>query len=141
VTMDRIPLYARGGAVIPMWPSAPASTAGYQPTTVELHVFVPAADGTYQSALQEDDGTTFAANNGARFRTTFEVTRAGERITLRAEVDGDGYASFSRSDFDVVIHGSGTDAVVVDGTSQALTGGRLTVPNDGTPFTVEFAAD
>ena len=69
------------------------------------------------------------------------MTRAGDRITLRAEVDGEGYASFSRSDFDVVIHGSGTDAVVVDGTSQALTGGRLTVPNDGTPFTVEFAAD
>ena len=29
--MDRIPLYARGGAVIPMWPEAPPSTAGYHP--------------------------------------------------------------------------------------------------------------
>ena len=69
VTMDRIPILARGGAVIPLWPSAPASAGGYQPTTVELHLYVPGADGSYRSALQEDDGTTFAANGGARFHT------------------------------------------------------------------------
>lgn len=44
--MDRIPIYARAGAVIPMWPEAPSSTAGYQPAVIELHLFVPAADGT-----------------------------------------------------------------------------------------------
>ena len=39
--MEQIPVYARGGAVIPMWPEAPPSTNGYQPRTVELHLFVP----------------------------------------------------------------------------------------------------
>ena len=43
--MDRIPLYARGGAVIPMWPEAPPSTADYHPTAIELHLFVPDGDG------------------------------------------------------------------------------------------------
>ena len=62
--MDRIPLYARGGAVIPMWPEAPPSTAGYHPTVIELHLFVPADDETHRSLLQEDDGLTFAALHG-----------------------------------------------------------------------------
>ena len=43
--MDRIPLYARGGAVIPMWPEAPPSTAGHHPEAIELHLFVPRGDG------------------------------------------------------------------------------------------------
>ena len=46
--MDRIPLYARGGAVVPMWPTAPASTAGHHPQVVELHVFVPGSDGSWR---------------------------------------------------------------------------------------------
>jgi alpha-glucosidase len=141
VTMDRIPLYARGGAVIPMWPSAPASAGGHQPATVELHLFVPATDGTFHSTLQEDDGTTFAANSGARFRTTFEVTRVGRRITLRAAVDGDGYPEFGRRGFDLVVHGAVGGTVVVDGAEHALEGGRLALPNEGTPFTLDFTAN
>jgi alpha-glucosidase len=138
VTMDRIPVYARGGAVIPMWTEAPPSTAGYHPTTVELHLFVPAADGNYRSALQEDDGTTFAANSGARFRTTFEVIRSGQQVTLRAEVEGDGYPDFARRQFVLVIHGAVDGAIVVDGTQQAVDDGRVTLSNDGNAFTVEF---
>jgi len=141
VTMDRIPLFARGGAVIPMWPSAPPSAAGYQPTTVELHLFVPATDGTYRSTLQEDDGTTFAANHGARVRTTFEVSRANREITLRAEVEGDGYPEFRRGEFELVVHGAVADTIVVDGTERSLDSGRLTLSNEGTPFMIRFLAD
>jgi alpha-glucosidase len=134
--MDRIPLFARGGAVIPMWAAAPASTAGYQPTTIELHLFVPGEDGTYRSALQEDDGTTFEANAGARLRTSFEVTRLGEQVTVRAELDGDGYESFARREFVLVVHGAVADAIVVDGTNDELANGRITLPNEGRAFTV-----
>ncbi len=141
VTMEHIPLYARGGAVIPMWPAAPPSAGGYQPTTTELHLFVPATDGTYRSELQEDDGTTFAANSGRRVRTSFEVTSVDSRITLRADVAGDGYPAFARREFELVVHGAVTDAVVVDGTPRALDSGRLTFSNDGTPFTIELTAD
>ena len=123
-----------------MWTEAPPSTAGYQPTTVELHVFVPAADGTYRSTLQEDDGTTFAANSGARLRTTFEVTRVGQQVTVRAEVDGDGYPTFARGQFDLVIHGAVTDNLLVDGTQRTIDDGRVRLPNNGNAFTVEFHA-
>ncbi len=140
VSLERIPVYARGGAVIPMWSEAPPSTAGYQPTSTELHLFVPTADGTYRSALQEDDGTTFAANGGACIRTTFEVTRAGKQVTVRAEVGGDGYAEFVRSQFDLVVHGTIADTVVVDGVQRAFDNGRVTLPNDGKAFTVGFVA-
>ncbi|HEX2786153.1 MAG TPA: TIM-barrel domain-containing protein [Ilumatobacteraceae bacterium] len=140
LTMDRIPLYARGGAVIPMWTTAPPSTAGYQPTAIELHVFVPAADGTYRSALQEDDGITFAANGGARLRTTFEVTRVGQQITVRSEIDGDGYPTFVRRQFDLVIHGTVAGVVIVDGTQRTFEGARFGLANDGKAFTIEFQA-
>ena len=36
--MDRIPVFARAGSVIPMWPEAPPSTDGYHPEVVELHL-------------------------------------------------------------------------------------------------------
>ena len=138
--MERIPLYVRGGAVIPMWTEAPPSTAGYQPTTVELHVFVPTDDGTYCSALQEDDGTTFAANSGSRLRTTFEVTRVGQQVTVRADVDGDGYPAFARHQFDLVIHGAVANDLLVDGSPQTIVHGRVTLPNDGNAFTIELQA-
>jgi alpha-glucosidase len=136
--MDRIPIYARGGAVIPMWPEAPASTAGYHPSAIELHLFVPDVDGTHRSLLQEDDGLTFAALDGARYRTTLEVTRSGDRVALRAEVDGDGYPQFAREAFHLVIHGASPDTVRLDGTEVRATGGYFLLANSGTPFTVEF---
>jgi alpha-glucosidase len=122
--MEQIPIYARGGAVIAMWPDAPASTAGYHPPVLELHLFVPEHDGTYVSMLHEDDGLTFAARNGAFYRTTFEVTRSADRLVLRAEVEGDGYPEFARNAFELLVHGGN--------------GGAFHLPNEGTGFTVEL---
>ena len=136
--MDRIPMYARGGAVIPMWPEAPASTAGYHPAVIELHVFVSADDGSYRSFLQEDDGLTIAALHGARYRTTFELTRTGSRVTLRGDVDGDGYPEFARTAFHIVVHGTEPDNVRLDGAELRGTGGHFTVPNAGSAFALEF---
>jgi alpha-glucosidase len=136
--MDRIPIYARGGAVIPMWPEAPSSTAGYHPAAIELHLFVPDADGSYRSLLQEDDGLTFAALQGARYRTRFELTRSGNRVALRAEVEGEGFAEFAREAFHLVIHGAMPQTVRLDGTEVQRTGGRFMVPNTGGGFTVAF---
>ena len=31
--MEQIPVFARGGAVVPLWPEAPDSTDGYHPTS------------------------------------------------------------------------------------------------------------
>ena len=68
--MDRIPLYARGGAVIPMWPDAPPSTAGHHPRRSSCTCSCRPRTAPHRSFLQEDDGLTFAALDGARYRTT-----------------------------------------------------------------------
>jgi alpha-glucosidase len=135
--MDRVPLYARGGAVIPMWPEAPPSTAGYHPAAIELHLFVPADDGTHRSMLQEDDGLTFAANHGARYRTTFDVTRQGSLVTLVAHLEGDGYPEFARSEFHLVIHGGAPNTVRIDGAETAGSGQHFVIPS--ATFTAEFS--
>jgi alpha-glucosidase len=136
--MDRIPMYARGGAVIPMWPDAPPSTAGYHPSSVELHLFVPERDGTHHSLLQEDDGLTLAALDGARYRTTFELARVGDHASLRALAEGTGYAEFAREAFHLVIHGATPETVRLDGADLRPRGGRFVVPNAGTGFTLDF---
>ncbi|CAA9499833.1 MAG: GH31 [uncultured Solirubrobacteraceae bacterium] len=136
--MDRIPLYARGGAVIPMWPQAPASASGHQPAVVELHLFVPRADGTHRSLLQEDDGETDAALDGARVRTWLGVTRRGARVELRAQVEGDGYPEHAREAFHLVVHGAAPARVRLDGAELAAREGRFVLPSAGTGFLVEL---
>jgi alpha-glucosidase len=137
VTTDRIPMYARGGAVIPMWPEAPPSTAGFHPESIELHVFVPEVDGTYLSTLPEDDGITFDVQSGACFRTLFELTRAGPQLTLRASVEGNGYHEFARQRFDVVIHGGVVESLVVDGGERSFDAYPVVLDNDGKSFVLE----
>jgi alpha-glucosidase len=137
--MDRIPLYARAGAVVPMWPAAPPSTAGFHPRVVELHAFVPRSDGTWTSALQEDDGLTTAALDGARYRTTLTVTRSAGRVTVTAEVDGDGFPEFAREAFRLVLHGATPSVVRLgEGDVAAEEDGAFRLPNAGEAFGVEF---
>jgi alpha-glucosidase len=135
--MDRIPVYARGGAVIPMWPEAPPSTAGYHATLIELHLFVPVDGETHRSILQEDDGLTFAALRGARYRTTFDVTRRGSVVTLVADVEGDGYPEFARTEFHLVIHGGAPTTVRVDGAETAGRDRHFVISSAA--FTAEFS--
>ena len=123
---DRIPILARSGAVVAMWPEAPASADGHHPQVVELHLFVPRADGRHASALQEDDGRTLAAVEGAsRFRTSFDVARAGGLVTLVGSVEGRGYPEFARSAFRLVIHGARPRVVRHDGVERAVVGGAV----------------
>jgi alpha-glucosidase len=133
--LDRIPIYARGGAVIPMWPEAPVSTSDYHPEVVALHLFVPASDGVCHSMMQEDDGLTFAALRGARYRTTFTVERTGAELTIKAEVSGDGYPEFRRERFVLVLHGAAPDAGQLDDVMITGTNGRFEIFNRGTAFT------
>jgi alpha-glucosidase len=138
--MDRIPIYARGGAVIPMWPDAPPSTAEHQPRVIELHVFVPSSDGIHESLLQEDDGLTTTALGGARYRTTFTVTRHGKIVAVEARVDGNGYPEFARHAFHLVIHGARPATVLLDGEQIARSDRGFVIPNSGQAFTAEFDA-
>jgi alpha-glucosidase len=94
-----------------MWPEAPPSTSEYHPPVVELHVVAPAADGEWESLLQEDDGLTLAALDGACRRTTLTLSRAEGEVTLAGTVRGDGYPEFAREAFELVLHGDAPDAI------------------------------
>jgi alpha-glucosidase len=136
--MDRIPIYARGGAVIPMWTEAPASTAGYHPETVELHLFVPAVDGAHRSMLAEDDGLTNALLDGACVRTHFAVRRSSQTVTIEATAVGDGFPEFARRRFALVVHGATPRTITVGAATLAGSDGRFMIDNAGTGFTGEF---
>jgi alpha-glucosidase len=136
--MDRIPLFARAGAVIPMWPEAPASTAGYHPDVVQLHVFAPARNGEVVSTLVEDDGLTFASQAGRRLHTTFTVSRNGTAVSLVAEVDGEGFPEHAREAFELVFHGADPELVRVDGDTRSVQDGRVRIANSGTGLRVDF---
>lgn len=138
--MDRIPIYARGGAVIPMWPEAPRSTMNHHPRVVELHAFVPGRDGVHESMLQEDDGLTTAALDGARYRTTFTLSRSGDTVTLDARVDGDGYPEFAREAFHLVVHGAAPATIAVDGERIERGEDGFVIANAGQGFSATFDA-
>jgi alpha-glucosidase len=125
--------------VIPMWTEAPRSTDGYHPEALELHVFVPAGDGEHVSMWQEDDGLTFAALDGARYRTTCVVSRAGGQISVRADVTGDGYPEFRRQQFQLVVHGGSPAVVRLDGDEVSRDGSHFVLDNRGADFLLEFS--
>ena len=66
------------------------------------------------------------------------MTRTGDRLTLRADVDGDGYPEFAREAFRLVVHGAAPATVRLDGEGVAARDGRFVIPNAGTGFTAEF---
>jgi alpha-glucosidase len=136
--MEQIPVFARGGAVVPLWPEAPDSTDGYHPDVIELHLFLPTVDGVHRSLLQEDDGLTFAADRGRRCRSELTVTRSGDRLELRADVDGEGYPEFAREAFRLVVHGARPAAVRLDGADVQAVDGAFTLPNAGHAMVVEI---
>ncbi len=137
--MDRIPLYVRAGALVPMWPEAPPSTAGHHPAVIELHLYVPVRDETRHALLQEDDGLTTAALDGARHRTTFTVSRRAGTVSVDAETVGEGHPDFAREAFHLVVHGADPAAVLVDGEEiRADDRGRFVIPNAGAGFRAEL---
>ncbi|MGO2664131.1 glycoside hydrolase family 31 protein, partial [Mycetocola reblochoni] len=115
--LDRIPLYARAGAVVPMLGEAPASTRGLAPREVELHLFVPEAGAPdVVSTLHEDDGESFAASDGAVVRTRVTVSRDGDTVRVSAVSDGDGFDGFARERFILVVHGADPSGVDMSAT-------------------------
>lgn len=136
--LDRIPIYVRGGAVIPLWPEAPQTTAGYHPRVIELHIFVPRESGTYESLLHEDDGLTFGVAQGACYRTSLRLIREGNWLTLHAQVSGNGYAEFARQQFVLIMHGGTPATVLVGGRQIAAEAGRFVIANSGSDFVLEI---
>jgi alpha-glucosidase len=131
--LDRIPIFARAGAVIPTWPEAPSSTEAS--TQTWSGVTCSPAHGRGHVALIPAGGRrTDLRGHGARYRTAFEVTRTGATGSrLRADVEGDGYPEFARQAFHLVVHGAPTSVNVEDGPVRGQNR-RFVLPNTGDGF-------
>jgi alpha-glucosidase len=138
--LDKIPVFARGGRVIPTYESAPLSTMGHYPDALELHLIVPDEQGDFESRLHEDDGVTHAFQEGAFVRTTFRVSRRGSRVTLSASTTGRGFPEFRRRRFVVVIHGwSAGNRLDVNGREARVEDCRASLENAGESFELAFS--
>lgn len=132
--MNYIPLFARGGAVIPTWPHAPQSTMDHRAETIDLHVFLPREGGETRSVLHEDDGSTFAFRAGAFVRTEFVLEKKAGGISLRASVTGKGFPEFARTSFRLVVHGHVTAEGTLNGQKHELKNNALAFENAGVDF-------
>jgi alpha-glucosidase len=137
--LDRIPLFARGGQVIPMYVRAPPSTMDHYPDALELHVFVPDEEGEFWSHLHEDDGVSDAFTEGAFLRTSICLTRRRDRILISSTVAGDGFPEFRRRAFQFVFHGRPVDRLEIRGAETRAKDGRLEVENGGEAFELSFS--
>jgi alpha-glucosidase len=81
--LDRMPLYARAGSIVPMGPEL--RYADEKPLdALTLRVF----PGEGEFALYEDDGHSLAYERGEWCVTRFKLERAGEGWTLRMRREG-----------------------------------------------------
>ncbi len=131
--LERIPLFARGGAVIACHELAIQSTTEHQADGLELHVFVPQQDGEFRSTVHEDDGKSKAYEKGAFLRTAIIATRNGGDLLLRASVTGQGYPEHRRRRFTLVFHGN-VQEVQQSGHQLPVEQGRVQLDNRGEAF-------
>jgi alpha-glucosidase len=137
--LDRIPVFARGGRIIPTYATAPVSTMGHYPDLLELHVIIPEEDGEVYSHLHEDDGISDAHARGHFVRTTFSLSRKGDRVRIATKVAGAGFPEFRRRRFQVVFRGAAVEKIDVGGVTTRARGGRLELENSGDAFELSFA--
>jgi alpha-glucosidase len=118
VPIDRLPVYVRAGAVIPLGPAM--QYTGEKPVDpLDIHVFGFARDDlaredsgaetrTSEFALYEDDGLTTDYQRGKFQRTTFRFMQAMNRARLDISLEsgaGD-YRSLPERGYQVHFHGS-----------------------------------
>jgi len=87
--IDTLPLFVRAGSILPM--GAPVESTNEKQPLQELLVY-PGADTTFD--LYNDDGTTYAYENGAMEITHLEWSDAAQKLThTGAALNGPGDAS------------------------------------------------
>jgi alpha-glucosidase (family GH31 glycosyl hydrolase) len=74
---DKLPLFVKGGSIIPMWPEGTLSWRTRDRSELDLDVY-PRDDGTF--TLYEDDGVSRAYARGEYAEQTFTTTRTRSGI-------------------------------------------------------------
>lgn len=115
--LDKLPLFVRAGATVPMWPEGTTDWADRDTGRLDLDVY-PQGHGAF--TLYEDDGTTRAYQNGAAARQTVAVS-APQRGRGEVTVDvGAGTGEYTGKpaarSYQLTVHtGSRPDQVVLRG--------------------------
>ena len=97
--LDRVPLYLRGGHVLPL---APVRQHTGEPAD-HLELVVAVADGLHTTRLYDDAGDGWSFQNGEVWDGRLVLEAGGDRVSLSTAVDGTYRPSWTR--WDVVFHG------------------------------------
>ncbi|TCO62379.1 discoidin domain-containing protein [Actinocrispum wychmicini] len=116
--LDTLPLFVRGGSIIPMWPQM--NYSGEKPATPITYDIYPSGNSTY--SLYEDDGLTRAYQNGASARQKVDVTApaSGASGDVRVSVGaltGSYNGELTSRGYEFSLHTSAPNAVTLDGTA------------------------
>jgi alpha-glucosidase len=78
--LDRLPLLARGGAILPLGPNLQSILDDHRFTSLQLHLWPP-----YPARLTfyDDDGRSSAYQNGACSQTEITAQAQGDRLSLQ----------------------------------------------------------
>ena len=85
--LDRIPLFARGGAIVPLTRPDPTTRSHDEPSR-HLRVFPPTGHGRAAFALYEDDGISLRYRDGEFAEVLFELRTTTSAIALTAQARG-----------------------------------------------------
>lgn len=112
--LDRLPLYVRGGTVLPLGPVRPHT--GVPVERLELHVYP--AEGQHESWLYEDAGDGWDHLDGAHYAARLALSDDGAAVRLTVAVEGTHVPEWTA--WDVVVHG-------LDGPPASVTANGKTV--------------
>ncbi|MDB5951745.1 MAG: glycoside hydrolase family protein [Massilia sp.] len=120
LSVSKLPVYVRAGSVLPVQ-SLVQSTSEAPTGTLALHVYKSDAATTATATYYEDDGATFAYQNGAYYQRAIGYDGAARRIVIGA-VRGSFKSKFDK--LQLVLHGFGDAASMqLNGKPLALAGG------------------
>ena len=85
--LDRIPLFARSGAIVPLTSPDPSTRLHDEPSR-HLRVFPPTGAGQATFALYEDDGISLRYRDGEFAEVLFELRTTTSAIALTAQARG-----------------------------------------------------
>ena len=132
--LEELPLYVRGGALLPMWPAA-AHTGALDRAAMRVHLWP--GDGALD--LYEDDGETRAYTRGDWRLTPFRLEPGDAGLALTWDKPSGAYPS-PRAAWTFVLHGLKRARVALDGQrlrlKRAPDGLTFSVLDDGEPHRV-----
>ena len=85
--LDRIPLFARSGAIVPLTSPDPSTRLHDEPSR-HLRVFPPTGAGQATFALYEDDGISLRYRDGEFAEVLLELHATAATLTLTAQTRG-----------------------------------------------------